>query len=452
MEDRRGSGSRGGDRGRQGGFGGGRDRDGGSRGGFGGGRSGGSRGGFGGGRSRDGGSRGGFGGGRSFGGPRRDDARGEGGQGFNRDAWGNTERSDFRQSGRGSEGEDRPRRSEWSNDRPRRSFGERSEGRGGSFRGGRDGGSRGGFGGGSRGGFGGGRDRRRSDDDRGGFRGERSRDGFRGRRREDSEGGFSRREDRADAAPRLALPENAILIMGRNCIQEVLKHNPERFQKIYVGAEQGDARLEAMVTELSEKGVEVERVDRIALNKFCESESHQGIAAAVSDRNYQELNDYIDALPEGVECRLLLLDAISDPQNFGAILRAAECFGVNAVVWSRNRSSGITPTVSKVSCGASELVTLLPVNNLADAVAKLKSKGFWIYSSTTHEGSQPMSQINFDKRSAIILGSEGYGVQDLLLKESDFKFFIPQSGRIDSLNVSQACAVILAKLASVPVM
>jgi 23S rRNA (guanosine2251-2'-O)-methyltransferase len=384
---------------------------------------------------------------------------GEGGQGFNRDAWGNTERRDFRSnSGEGAEGGDRPRRS--FGDRPRSGGfggGERRGGFGGGerrggFGGDRDRGGRGGFGGGERregrGGFGGGSGGFRGG--RGGFGGDRDR----GPRREgfSRDGGdFRRRDDRQEGAEsaqqsRITLPENSILIMGRNCIQEVMKHNPERMMKLYVGTDQGDARLETMVSEIEAAGVAIERIDRVAINKLCESESHQGVAAAVTERVYQDLEQYVDALPEGQACKLLLLDSISDPQNFGAILRAAECFGMNAVVWSRNRSSGITPTVAKVSCGGSELVTLLPVNNLADAVAKLKTKGFWMYASTTKEGAVPMSEIKFDNRSAVILGSEGYGVQELLLKESDFRFFIPQAGRIDSLNVSQACAVILAKM------
>ena len=139
-----------------------------------------------------------------------------------------------------------------------------------------------------------------------------------------------------------------------------------------------------------------------------------------------------------------MLDSIMDPHNFGAILRAAECFGVDAVLWSKNRGCDITPVVAKVSVGASELLPLVPVSNLAQALERLKDAGVWSIAADVSPEAQPIDQFEFPTKSLILLGSEGEGLQPLLLREAEFKITIPLHGKIDSLNVSQAAAVMLA--------
>ena len=138
-----------------------------------------------------------------------------------------------------------------------------------------------------------------------------------------------------------------------------------------------------------------------------------------------------------------MLDSIFDPQNFGSLLRSAECFGVDGVIWSKNRGCELTPVVSKASVGASELLPLLCVSNLAETMRKFKKNGFWIVTAEIGEEAKSLDSFDFPEKTLLIMGSEGKGVQKLLSKEADSKVYLPMYGQIDSLNVSQAASVLL---------
>jgi 23S rRNA (guanosine2251-2'-O)-methyltransferase len=125
------------------------------------------------------------------------------------------------------------------------------------------------------------------------------------------------------------------------------------------------------------------------------------------------------------------------------VLRSAECLGVSGAIWSWNRGASLTPAVTKVSMGASELVPIVQVANLAEAVRRLKQADFWVVASAVHGDAVPLPAFDFPARTALILGSEGEGIQPLLLKEADFTVHIPMTGRLESLNVAQAATVFL---------
>jgi 23S rRNA (guanosine2251-2'-O)-methyltransferase len=144
--------------------------------------------------------------------------------------------------------------------------------------------------------------------------------------------------------------------------------------------------------------------------------------------------------------RILALDGIVDPHNFGAVLRAAECFGVDAVVWSKNRSAPLGPVVSKVSVGASELLPLCPVSNLHRVLELLKKHGVWLVGALLKPDAIGLDSFEFPDKSAVIMGSEGEGIQQLIERSLDFHVMIRMDGAISSLNVSQATAVILSEL------
>jgi len=233
------------------------------------------------------------------------------------------------------------------------------------------------------------------------------------------------------------------LIMGRNCVREVLRAAADRLIEVYVG-ERLDREGEELLKELRSVGIDVSQRSRDSLTALVGSDSHQGMVAAIRDRPYLDLKDVCGWAKERERLLLLMLDSIMDPHNFGAILRAAECFGVDGVLWSRNRGCDITPVVAKVSVGASELLPLVPVSNLAQALERLKDAGVWSIAADVSPEAQPIDQFEFPTKSLILLGSEGEGLQPLLLREAEFKITIPLCGKIDSLNVSQAAAVMLA--------
>ena len=143
-----------------------------------------------------------------------------------------------------------------------------------------------------------------------------------------------------------------------------------------------------------------------------------------------------------------MLDSIFDPQNLGAILRACECFSVNGVIFSKNRGSDITAVVTKASSGASEMLNLIKVSNLATSLDSFIDNGFSIVATTLEKPSKDLYSYKFLDKTLLIMGSEGTGVQKILLKKADDKIHIPMSGDLQSLNVSMASAIILSHFRS----
>lgn len=227
------------------------------------------------------------------------------------------------------------------------------------------------------------------------------------------------------------------LIMGKNCIREVLKSDPKRFSRVFSSQKDGE-----LVDALKSKGVRVQFASKQKLYSLVQSESHQSFVAEVKERKYPDLKTFLEE--QNDRSLVVLCDSITDPQNFGAILRASECFGVDGVVWSKNRNVGVTPVVSKVSVGASELLTLIPVSNLAESVKKFQEAGYVAVAAESREGSESLFSFSFPDKVLLILGAEGKGIQPLLSKRADHHLEIPMLGRIDSLNVSQAAAIFLS--------
>lgn len=234
------------------------------------------------------------------------------------------------------------------------------------------------------------------------------------------------------------------IVMGRNACAETLEHRANTVKTIYMAGDlKGAHRLKRLIEEVS---CEVRRVNPDRLTEMCASSSHQSVALELSDRIFCSLNDLIKRSESSPHSLVLALDSIFDPHNFGAILRAAECFGVKGVIWSNNRGAGITPVVTKVSVGASELVNLAPVGNLANALKKLKAAGYWIVAADVGPNAQSLNHFELPDKAVLLFGSEGAGISSLLSKQSDYTVRISMTGKIDSLNVSQAVAVCLYAL------
>jgi 23S rRNA (guanosine2251-2'-O)-methyltransferase len=230
------------------------------------------------------------------------------------------------------------------------------------------------------------------------------------------------------------------LIMGKNCLEEVLKDDYERLVEVYTS----EKKESPLVHALLQKGVVVHFVGKRDLTTLVDSDSHQSFVAAVHEKGHRTLKEFFLDFREKKKGVVLALDAIQDPQNLGAILRAAECFGVDAVVYSKNRGVDVTPVVSKVSVGASELVPIFKVSNLAEAIKQFKEESFRVVAASISESAESLNHYEFSKKTVIVLGSEGEGIQKLILQNVDDIVYIPMLGKIDSLNVSQASAVILA--------
>jgi 23S rRNA (guanosine2251-2'-O)-methyltransferase len=228
--------------------------------------------------------------------------------------------------------------------------------------------------------------------------------------------------------------------MGRNCIAEVLKSSPRRLVEVYTSQK---PHSDALYTELKKKKIAIKHVTKKELSQMVQSESHQAYIAAVKERGRPDMNSFLERSYDRDNSIVLMLNSIYDPQNLGAIIRAGECFGVDLVVYSKNRGADITPVTTKTSAGATELVPIVKVSNLVETMKRFQREGFWAVCADAGEGSQSLYDMKFPEKTLLILGSEGKGIQPLLLKKCDLHVNIPMLGKIDSLNLSQAADAFL---------
>lgn len=226
------------------------------------------------------------------------------------------------------------------------------------------------------------------------------------------------------------------LIMGKNCLAEVLKTKPKAIKKIFTSREK-----DPLLKKAKGFNIPIQVASKSHLSAMVNSESHQGVVAKLFERISLDLRTFLKNPPK--KSVVLMCDGITDPQNFGAILRAGECFGIDGVIFSKNRSVGITPTVSKASVGASELVPLLCVPNLMEIMQWFQKAGFLAIAACIGEQSKQLDALTFPDQTLLILGAEGQGIHPSIKKKADECVEIPLLGQIDSLNVSQAASILL---------
>ncbi|MEM1001502.1 MAG: 23S rRNA (guanosine(2251)-2'-O)-methyltransferase RlmB [Bacteroidota bacterium] len=183
--------------------------------------------------------------------------------------------------------------------------------------------------------------------------------------------------------------------------------------------------------------VPVERLNKLTTN------NHQGAVALISPINFKNFDDLIEDILQNVETPLfLLLDQVTDVRNFGAIIRTAECTGVNAIIIPKTGSAPINSDTIKTSSGAAFNVPIAKVDHLKDAIYYLQASGIKIVAAT-EKGSDTIYDIDLNKGSAIIMGAEDKGISNSLLQLADHSAKLPIAGKIGSLNVSVACGVFL---------
>lgn len=201
-----------------------------------------------------------------------------------------------------------------------------------------------------------------------------------------------------------------------------------------------DKRFDRIIALCRESGVPWERVprDRFARNLPPEA-NHQGAAAVVSAAGYVEIDEILDAseLP-----LVLVADGIEDPRNLGAMLRSAECAGVDGVIIPERRAVGLNETVARSSAGAIEHIRVAKAGNLNRLIDDLKSRNIWVV-GTSMDAAIDHTEWDWRQPSALVVGSEGTGLHRLVAENCDVLVKIPMYGKIDSLNVSVATGVIL---------
>ncbi|NMV82590.1 MAG: 23S rRNA (guanosine(2251)-2'-O)-methyltransferase RlmB [Erysipelotrichia bacterium] len=230
------------------------------------------------------------------------------------------------------------------------------------------------------------------------------------------------------------------LIYGRNPVLSSLGEN--RVEKVFVDHRFNDRNI---LDKLKTKRIPIERLDKSGLDKLADGGLHQGIVAVVLNFRYFSLEEILASSQTKKFPLVVVLDSLKDPHNLGAILRTCDAFGVDGVIIKKHDQVPLNATVAKVSTGAINFVKVSEVTNLSTALQTLKNNGFWIVST---DGSAPNTyqEIDYQRPIALVLGSEGDGVSNLLLKRSDYVVKIPMSGHVNSLNVSVAAGILIAHI------
>lgn len=224
-------------------------------------------------------------------------------------------------------------------------------------------------------------------------------------------------------------------VYGKNVAKELI-NNKRTIKKAYV---LNTLKEDDISKSLVNMNVNIKYLNRNEMDKL-EKGNHQGFILEIPDFKYYDEKMMYSNL--GVNPFVIILDHLEDPHNFGAIIRTAEAAGVDYIIIPKNRCVSVNSTVMKTSVGALDNVKIVEVTNLNNAIKKLKDKGLWIV-GTDMENSVPYDEIDYKIPIAIIIGSEGFGMSELVRKNCDFIARIPMYGKINSLNASVAAGIMI---------
>jgi len=238
-------------------------------------------------------------------------------------------------------------------------------------------------------------------------------------------------------------------IAGFHAAQEVLKQckGSRLCGTLLVSGK--NPKFDQIIKDAEKSSIEIRHVAIEELNKICGRKVHRGVILVLEDSNKniscksRDLKTFIKTI-NTKDSIILLLDNITDPGNFGAILRSADLFSVDAIVVPSKNSVKVTQTVRQTSSGASEYIPVITVSNLSNAAKLLKDNDYWIFGAD-------MSGVAADKEDlkrkiGLVLGSEGKGIKQIIMKSCDSLISIPQAGHIDSFNVSVAAGILLYEI------
>jgi 23S rRNA (guanosine2251-2'-O)-methyltransferase len=234
------------------------------------------------------------------------------------------------------------------------------------------------------------------------------------------------------------------LIIGRKPVLEAL-NSDEEISQVYILFGQQGGIINAIRIAAKKRGIKVNQIPPDKFKQLTKDKISQGVAALKSEQKFYDLHEIISESRNSEYPLILILDSIQDTHNVGAILRTAECSGVDGVIVTKYNSAPINETVIKTSAGASEHIKIAQINNLAQTIDELKQSGFWIVGSYL-EGAKDYTSIDYKIPIALIVGNEEKGIRKLTVDKCDHLVRIPMMGKIQSLNVSVATGVLLFEI------
>jgi 23S rRNA (guanosine2251-2'-O)-methyltransferase len=237
------------------------------------------------------------------------------------------------------------------------------------------------------------------------------------------------------------------VLYGLHPVEEAVRSGAGRLDQVMLARERKDARLERLAALCRTAGVRVSLESRDQLTRMAHTDAHQGVLAVVRERAFLAIEDLLAAKPSAYQENqrhrfFLALDGIEDPHNLGALLRTTDGAGVDGVVLPERRSAPISAIVAKTSAGASEHVRIARVTNLVRALEQMKQANVWVL-GLDERGAPDYTDFDFRTDCVLVLGREGAGLHDLVKKTCDHLLRIPMAGKVSSLNVSVAGAVVM---------
>lgn len=235
-------------------------------------------------------------------------------------------------------------------------------------------------------------------------------------------------------------------VYGRNPVLALLRSGGRRADEVAVLA---GARgpLTEVVALARRAGVKVSFRTRDQLTAMAGTPEHQGVVARVASAEYTDLEALVEVPREsGKPAFFLALDQIQDPRNLGAILRTAEAFGVHGVVVPKHHAVGLTEAAARTAMGAAEYVKVARETNLVSALERMKTAGIWVFGAAIAGGAAPW-EVDLTGPACLVLGGEGEGLRPLVARACDQLVTVPMTGRIGSLNVAAAGAVLCYEVA-----
>jgi len=228
-----------------------------------------------------------------------------------------------------------------------------------------------------------------------------------------------------------------MLIYGRNPVLEALREG--RVEQVWVAR-----GVEAwLLKELDKLGASYQTVPRIQLDQIVRTTQHQGLVAEITELAYADLAaPFRLAKERGERVLLVVLDGITDPRNYGAIIRSAFALGAHGVVTEERRSAPLSALVMKASAGTASKIPLVQVKNIPRYLEQLKQQGVWVY-GTSGKASKTIAELDYQRPLALVIGSEGEGMRRLVAEHCDELARIPLSEGAESLNAAVALGVVL---------
>ncbi|MBP0979327.1 MAG: 23S rRNA (guanosine(2251)-2'-O)-methyltransferase RlmB [Oscillospiraceae bacterium] len=231
------------------------------------------------------------------------------------------------------------------------------------------------------------------------------------------------------------------IIYGRIPVLELLKSD-QPVDKILIADSENKGSILKIIAIAKEKNIIIKKVSKSRLDALSFNSNHQNIIAFVAAYKYSDLDDIFDlAKSRNQEPFIIILDEIEDPHNMGAIIRTAEVAGAHGVIIPSRRSASLSPVVMKISAGGAAKIPVVRVVNLNNIIKELKEKNIWVY--CLESDGKNWTKFDYKGPIAVVVGSEGNGVSQLVKKNSDFIVSLPVLGTINSLNASVAAGVFM---------